>query len=145
MIKMRFNSLIQQHNMNWLICHITMKVVSADSSCSVVWWGARAACAEVARRLYGLLEGQHSPRATYGAQCIQTNMYCCTFFVILVHYRFILKLQILRYLGMPNIQHEGYNSRRLIPHFREEGFMRNRLQDVMHNKPCDSSEMSKGF
>jgi hypothetical protein len=24
-----------------------MKVVSADSSCSVVWWGARAACAEV--------------------------------------------------------------------------------------------------
>jgi hypothetical protein len=46
---------------------------------------------------------------------------------------------------MPNIQHEGYNSRRLIPHFREEGFMRNRLQDVMHNKPCDSSEMSKGF
>jgi hypothetical protein len=24
-----------------------MKVASADSSCSVVWWGARAACAEV--------------------------------------------------------------------------------------------------
>jgi hypothetical protein len=24
-----------------------MKTVSADSFCSVVWWGARAACAEV--------------------------------------------------------------------------------------------------
>jgi hypothetical protein len=39
------NSLNQQHNANSLTCHITMKVVSEDSSCSMVGWGARAACA----------------------------------------------------------------------------------------------------
>jgi hypothetical protein len=43
------NSLVQPHNVNRLACHITMKVVSADS-CSMVGCtllGARAACAEV--------------------------------------------------------------------------------------------------
>jgi hypothetical protein len=47
MITMLSSSLIQQHNVNRLACHITMKVVSEDSSCSMVGWGARAACAEV--------------------------------------------------------------------------------------------------
>jgi hypothetical protein len=47
MIAMLSNSLIQQLNVNRRTRHISMKVVSADSSCSVVWWGARAACAEV--------------------------------------------------------------------------------------------------
>jgi hypothetical protein len=41
------NSLIEQLNMNRRTCHIAMKVVSADSFCSIVWWGARSACAEV--------------------------------------------------------------------------------------------------
>jgi hypothetical protein len=31
-----FHSRIQQHNANRLTCHITMKVVSEDSSCSIV-------------------------------------------------------------------------------------------------------------
>jgi hypothetical protein len=47
MITMLSNSLIQQHNANRLTCHINMKVVSEDSSCSMVGRGARAACAEV--------------------------------------------------------------------------------------------------
>jgi hypothetical protein len=46
MIVMLSNSLIQQLNVSIRTCHIAMKVVSADSFCSVVWWGARAACAE---------------------------------------------------------------------------------------------------
>jgi hypothetical protein len=41
------NSLIQQQNVNRLARHITIKVVSEDSSCSMVGCGARAACAEV--------------------------------------------------------------------------------------------------
>jgi hypothetical protein len=36
------NLLIQQHDVNKLTCHIAMKVVSADSSCSVVFRGAWA-------------------------------------------------------------------------------------------------------
>jgi hypothetical protein len=36
MITMLSNSLVQQHNVNRLACHITMKVVSEDSSCSMV-------------------------------------------------------------------------------------------------------------
>jgi hypothetical protein len=55
MITMLSNSLLQQHNVNRLTCQITMKVVSEDSSCSMVWWGARAACAEVSI-------GQRNPR-----------------------------------------------------------------------------------
>jgi hypothetical protein len=47
MITMLSNSIIEQLNMNRRTGHIAMKVVSADSFCSVVWWGARAACAEV--------------------------------------------------------------------------------------------------
>jgi hypothetical protein len=47
MITMLSNSLIPQHNVNSLARHITMKVVAEDSSCSMVGWGARAACAEV--------------------------------------------------------------------------------------------------
>jgi hypothetical protein len=61
MITMPSNSLNQQHNLNRLACHITLKVVSDDSYCSMVGWGARAACAEVARGVYGLLKGQRSP------------------------------------------------------------------------------------
>jgi hypothetical protein len=47
MITMLSNSPIQQHNVNRLACHITMKVVSEGSCCSMARWGARAACAEV--------------------------------------------------------------------------------------------------
>jgi hypothetical protein len=52
MIIMLSNSLIEQLNVNRRKCHIAMKVVSADSFSSVVWWGARVypsyvACAEV--------------------------------------------------------------------------------------------------
>jgi hypothetical protein len=47
MITMLFNSLIQHCHVNRLTRHITMKVVSEDSSCSMVGWGARAACAVV--------------------------------------------------------------------------------------------------
>jgi hypothetical protein len=47
MITMLSNILIQEHNVNRLACHITMKVVSENSSCSMVGWGARVACAEV--------------------------------------------------------------------------------------------------
>jgi hypothetical protein len=47
MITMLPNSLIQQHNVNRLICDITIKVASENSSCSMVVWGARAACVEV--------------------------------------------------------------------------------------------------
>jgi hypothetical protein len=45
-----YNSPIPQHNVNWSTCHIAMEVVPADSFCSVVWWGARAPCAEVSTR-----------------------------------------------------------------------------------------------
>jgi hypothetical protein len=47
MIAMFSNSLIEQLDVKRSTCHISMKVVSADSFCSGVWWGARAACAEV--------------------------------------------------------------------------------------------------
>jgi hypothetical protein len=47
MTTMLSNSLIEELNVNRRTCHFGMKVVSADSFCSVVWWGARAACAEV--------------------------------------------------------------------------------------------------
>jgi hypothetical protein len=47
MIIMLYTSQIEQLNVSRSTCHIAMKVVSADSFCSVVWWGARAARAEV--------------------------------------------------------------------------------------------------
>jgi hypothetical protein len=47
MIAMLSNPLIQRHDVNRWTCHIAMKVVSKDFSCSMVGWGARAACAEV--------------------------------------------------------------------------------------------------
>jgi hypothetical protein len=47
MITMLSGSLIQQHNVNTLACLINMTVVPEDSSCAMVGWGARAACAEV--------------------------------------------------------------------------------------------------
>jgi hypothetical protein len=47
MIALLSNYLIEQLNVNRRTCHIAMKVVSAGSFCSMVWWGARAVCAEV--------------------------------------------------------------------------------------------------
>jgi hypothetical protein len=47
MIKILTNSISQQHNVNRLTCHITMKVGSEVFWCSMVGWGARGACAEV--------------------------------------------------------------------------------------------------
>jgi hypothetical protein len=46
MITMLSNSLIEQLNVNRRTCHIAMKVISSESFSPVVWWGARAACAE---------------------------------------------------------------------------------------------------
>jgi hypothetical protein len=47
MIIMLSNSLIEQLVANRKTRHIAMKVVAAHFFCSVVRWGARAACAEV--------------------------------------------------------------------------------------------------
>jgi hypothetical protein len=47
MITVLSNYLIQQHNANRLTRHITMEVVSEDSSCSMAGWGTLVACAEV--------------------------------------------------------------------------------------------------
>jgi hypothetical protein len=63
MIKMLSNSLIQQHNVNRLACHIAMKVASEDSSFFMVGLGARAACAELST---GSLE---AAKANLGFRC----------------------------------------------------------------------------
>jgi hypothetical protein len=57
------NSLIEQHNVNRRTCHIAMNVVSADSSCSVVGWVARATWAEVSA---GFVEASN---ANLGFRC----------------------------------------------------------------------------
>jgi hypothetical protein len=62
MITMLSNSLSQQPNVNRLTCHITIKVVSEDSSCSMVGLGARAACAEVSTGSVGDLEAKYVQR-----------------------------------------------------------------------------------
>jgi hypothetical protein len=62
MITMLTNSLVQHHNENRLTCHITIKVVSEDSSCSMVGWGARAACADVSRRSVGDTKAKHEQK-----------------------------------------------------------------------------------
>jgi hypothetical protein len=78
MITMHSNSLIQQHKANRLRSHITMKVVSDHSSCSMVGWGARAACAEVST---GLVEdskakhGQKKPVYTEEYNILHTSWY----------------------------------------------------------------------
>jgi hypothetical protein len=69
MITMLSNSLIQQHNVNRLACHITMNIVSEDFSCSMVVGGARAACAEVST---GSMEAS---KANLGFRC---HMAPCT-------------------------------------------------------------------
>jgi hypothetical protein len=38
-----------------------VKVVSADSSCSVVWWGLRAACPEVSTGSIEASKAKHGP------------------------------------------------------------------------------------
>jgi hypothetical protein len=82
MIAMFPNSLIQQHNVNRLAFSITMKVVSADSSCSVVWCGARASCAAVStgcveaskaglgRHIAPILECHMAPKVPLGTRSI---------------------------------------------------------------------------
>jgi hypothetical protein len=80
MITMLSNSLIQQHNVSRLACHITMKVVSEVTSCSMVGWGARAACAEVptgsveaAKANLGF--GSHmAPGSIYGRICMHASV-----------------------------------------------------------------------
>jgi hypothetical protein len=62
MLTMLSNSLIQQHNANGLTCHITMKVASKDSSCSLVGWGARAGCAEVSTGSKEASKGKHGQK-----------------------------------------------------------------------------------
>jgi hypothetical protein len=71
MIAMLSNSLIEQLNVNGRTCHIAMKFVSADSFCSVVWWGA--ACAEVST---GSLEAS---KARLGHMAPGTQEYCMHF------------------------------------------------------------------
>jgi hypothetical protein len=62
MIAIPSNSQIQQHNANRLTFHITMKVVSEDSSCYMVGWGARAACAEVPTGSVEDLKAKHGQK-----------------------------------------------------------------------------------
>jgi hypothetical protein len=64
------NSLIEELSVNRRTCHIAMNVVPADSFCSVVWWGARTACAEVST---GSLEASKTVLGfrKYGSQYIQ--------------------------------------------------------------------------
>jgi hypothetical protein len=62
MITMLSNSLIQQHNANGWTCHITMKCVSEDSSCSMVGWGAMAACDEMSTGSVQDLKAKHSQK-----------------------------------------------------------------------------------
>jgi hypothetical protein len=68
MIAMLSNSLIQQQNANRLTCHITMKEVSEDSSCSMVGWGARAACAEVSTGSVGDSKAKHGQKVHLNQQ-----------------------------------------------------------------------------
>jgi hypothetical protein len=69
------NSLIQQHNVNKLACHITMKVVAEDSSCSMVGWGARAACAEVSTGSVEASKAKHGQKVcTEGYYLIRYNI-----------------------------------------------------------------------
>jgi hypothetical protein len=63
MIIMLSNSLVQQQNVNRLACHITMTVVSDDSSCSMVGWGERAANAE------GSTGSVEASKANLGIRC----------------------------------------------------------------------------
>jgi hypothetical protein len=62
MITVLFGSLIRQHNVNTLACLITMKVVPADSSCTMVGWGARVACAEVSTGSAEDLKAKHGQK-----------------------------------------------------------------------------------
>jgi hypothetical protein len=80
MITMLSNSLNEQLDVNRRTCHIAMKVVSAGSFCSVVWWSARAACAGVltgsvealkARLGFKSLFRSHMASGTYG------RVLCC--------------------------------------------------------------------
>jgi hypothetical protein len=66
------NSLI---NVNRRTCHIAMKVVSADSFCSVVWWGARAVCAEVSTGSMEASKARLRLQEPYGSQYIQKKIY----------------------------------------------------------------------
>jgi hypothetical protein len=59
-----------------------MNVVSADSSCSVVWRGARAACAEVSTESVEASKAKHGPGfhlepSTYGRILINVNTNQC--------------------------------------------------------------------
>jgi hypothetical protein len=56
MVTMLSNSLVEQLSVNRRTCHIAMKVVSADSICSLVWWDGRADCAEVSEVSTGSVE-----------------------------------------------------------------------------------------
>jgi hypothetical protein len=74
MITMLCNSLIKQDNVNRLTCHITMKFVSADSSCSVIWQGARGACAEVSTEFVEASKARLGLRRHMAPE-VQTNLY----------------------------------------------------------------------
>jgi hypothetical protein len=73
MITMLTNFLIQQNNSNILSCHITMKVVSEDSYCSLLGWVARVACAEVSTGSLEHLKAKHGQKGPYGPQYLREN------------------------------------------------------------------------
>jgi hypothetical protein len=52
----------EQIDMSHQGCDITMKIVSEDSSCSMVGWGARAACAEVSTGSVGDSKAMHGQK-----------------------------------------------------------------------------------
>jgi hypothetical protein len=68
------NSLIEQHDANRLTCHIKMKVVSEISSCSMVGWGARAACAEVSTGSVEDSKAKHGQKVCTEEQLIKIHI-----------------------------------------------------------------------
>jgi hypothetical protein len=80
-------SRIEQLNVRRSTCNIVVKVASADSFCSVVWWGARAGCAKVSTGSAKVRLGfrRHvAPKEAYGCRYIRKNNTSYNYIVVLV-------------------------------------------------------------
>jgi hypothetical protein len=70
-------------------CHITMKVISADFSCSVVKWGAKAAFTELSTGFMEASKAKPGPelnmecKSPCGAKYIRKN---CIFILYIIYY-----------------------------------------------------------
>jgi hypothetical protein len=88
MITMFPNSLIRQHNVNWKTRHITMEVVSADSSCSVQTRGL-VGCKALQGGVYrvrGIIDSQALPQSPYGTLYVRKNSLIYTYYIIAIAY-----------------------------------------------------------